>query len=307
MPQQDVADQAWTFPTTRPITEAPSVAGLRQALACACTALMARLRAGELPLAVAAAPSRPPVQASHWHPYPELFLQCSGGSRFVTPHGNLNLAVGEALLFPPMSAHLEQVDVRRGAFCNLVVIIPGAHFNYHLALPKPGQPRQPHVVRPDVIPLGNAQAAQLMGAMAHDDPDVRGGAFLAFLALTRHILAGAPAISGTSDRVAQAQALVRSRLSSRELSVSQLATWLGCHPDHLARRFRSETGSRLVDYIISQRLERAQALLADPRLRICDAARLSGFTDPAYFSRIYRRRFGVAPGQGRRQAPRASG
>ncbi len=46
------------------------------------------------------------------------------------------------------------------------------------------------------------------------------------------------------------------------------------------------------------RLQRAQDLLTDPRLRdlpIIEIAARCGFTDPSHFARRFRRQFGVTP------------
>jgi two-component system response regulator YesN len=89
--------------------------------------------------------------------------------------------------------------------------------------------------------------------------------------------------------------IIQSRLSSAHLTIGQLASWTACHPDHLTRLFRAETGETLIAYIQRQRLERAKALMADPRLRIRDVSRLVGINDPAYFSRVWRKAFGKSP------------
>jgi hypothetical protein len=39
-----------------------------------------------------------------------------------------------------------------------------------------------------------------------------------------------------------------------------------CHPDHLVRLFRRETGRILVDRLRTRRVERAQELLVDPEI-----------------------------------------
>lgn len=113
-------------------------------------------------------------------------------------------------------------------------------------------------------------------------------------------------------RVQRARALIAARADSAHCTVAQVATWVGCHPDHLARLFRQETGETLVGHIRRLRLERARELLQDPGRRVSEAARLAGFADPAYFCRVWRRHFGTTPGEDRRgngpaRAPRNAG
>ncbi|MBA3686593.1 MAG: helix-turn-helix domain-containing protein, partial [Planctomycetes bacterium] len=51
----------------------------------------------------------------------------------------------------------------------------------------------------------------------------------------------------------------------------------------------------VVGHIRRARLQRARHHLADPQMRIREAARLAGFTDPAYFCRVWRRQYGRPP------------
>ena len=111
-----------------------------------------------------------------------------------------------------------------------------------------------------------------------------------------------PGQSG-SERIRRTRELILARLASPALSVVELGAWVGCHPDHLARLFRKETSQTIVGHIRSVRLARARELLADPALRVIDVARRVGMPVPAYFSRVYRRAFGVAPAADRHALP----
>lgn len=272
------------------------IADLRTLTMATCGALLERLSRGELPLQVAAGPDQLPIGKTHRHPIPELFLQCRGISRFEVPGGVMQLSAGEALLFPPLSVHDERVDRRGEGFANLVFTIPDRHLDYHLARPQTGQPLSPIQVLADVVPMA-VQAPALLGAMATDDRDVRAGCLRAFLALVQQAITTAPPTDQPmgSDLIRLAQAWVRARLDSPELSTSLVARLIGCHPDHLSRRFRLETGLTLTEHITSTRLARARELLTDPTLPVGEVARLTGFQDPAYFCRVYRRRFGISP------------
>ena len=60
----------------------------------------------------------------------------------------------------------------------------------------------------------------------------------------------------------------------------------------------SETGTSFTERVLELRLQKARAMLADPRhdrLRVSDIAYASGFNDISYFNRAFRRRFGAPP------------
>ncbi len=64
-----------------------------------------------------------------------------------------------------------------------------------------------------------------------------------------------------------------------------------------------ETGHSFTHHVLERRLEKAVALLRDPRMRrrkIADIAAEAGFTDLSYFNRAFRRKYGATPSDIRR-------
>lgn len=66
-------------------------------------------------------------------------------------------------------------------------------------------------------------------------------------------------------------------------------------PGHLTRLFRTEGARGFNAHIQALRLREAKQLLDTSRLNVQEVALRCGFTDPAYFSRVYRRHFGHPP------------
>lgn len=89
--------------------------------------------------------------------------------------------------------------------------------------------------------------------------------------------------------------LIARDLSSADLGVAKLMGAIGISRTALYRLFEEDGGVQA--YIRQQRLARVRSDLAtaDPRARIADIAARWGFDDPAYFSRIFRQRFGMSP------------
>jgi AraC-like DNA-binding protein len=81
-----------------------------------------------------------------------------------------------------------------------------------------------------------------------------------------------------------------------DIAVSDLAREYGYSVGGFIQRFTRYTGSTPRQYIINRRLWHARRLLA-AGAAVKEAARKSGFTDPSYFARRYRRAFGSAPSQ----------
>jgi len=70
----------------------------------------------------------------------------------------------------------------------------------------------------------------------------------------------------------------------------------------LGRIFRDETGENFSDFVIRKRLEKAQELLGNPKLKIYEVADLVGYKQLTYFSRQFREAFGMTPGDFRRKS-----
>ncbi|OEU96975.1 helix-turn-helix domain-containing protein [Streptomyces oceani] len=79
------------------------------------------------------------------------------------------------------------------------------------------------------------------------------------------------------------------------LSIAEHATRLGLTAAELRTAVRGAAGCSPKDYLLGIRLARAQELLVGTSLSVAAVARRVGYTDPAYFSRIFARRIGTAP------------
>jgi AraC family transcriptional regulator len=79
------------------------------------------------------------------------------------------------------------------------------------------------------------------------------------------------------------------------ISLSELASEVGLSPYHFARAFKKSVGMAPHQYQIHLRMQLAQSLLASSPLMIGEIAQKVGYNDLSYFTRLFRRRFGVTP------------
>lgn len=86
-----------------------------------------------------------------------------------------------------------------------------------------------------------------------------------------------------------------------ELSMAELAPMMSCSPRHLNRLFRTELGTSFREKQIELRLARACELLANSDAKVVEVALESGYQSSSVFSELFKRHFGVSPGQWRRQ------
>ncbi|AJY73412.1 helix-turn-helix transcriptional regulator [Paenibacillus beijingensis] len=90
------------------------------------------------------------------------------------------------------------------------------------------------------------------------------------------------------------------------ISVEQMAHSLGYHRTHLSKIFRRITGLSPMQYLLQIRMERAKELL-HTGLTIEQVAASSGYPDPLYFSRQFRKATGLSPTDYRRSLSGSAG
>ena len=86
-----------------------------------------------------------------------------------------------------------------------------------------------------------------------------------------------------------------------EVSFSDLARRMNCTPRHLSRVFSEVVGMSFREKQAKLRLARARELLAHTQTKVVDVALESGFQSPSLFNLMFRKRFGMSPGQWRRR------
>lgn len=83
---------------------------------------------------------------------------------------------------------------------------------------------------------------------------------------------------------------------SEPISNQILSKIFGLVPSYISTIFKSHTDIILSEYIINKRMEKAkQLLLSDNNLLAKDVARLVGYNDPLYFSKVFKKRTGSYP------------
>lgn len=94
---------------------------------------------------------------------------------------------------------------------------------------------------------------------------------------------------------------------AEDLSVNDIAEHIGMSQSWLTKRFKQECATNIVGYLLSVRIERAKALLAQTDMLILEIACATGFDNPGYFISVFRREVGMTPRAYREQAQQKSG
>jgi len=256
-------------------------------------------------------PMRSPKEAAqmqkhpgmHYHFKPELFLQMEGTTTFTTPTQEVVVKAGELCLIPAGVPHKEHVEAgRSGAFRNLVAGFYSRTLSLHFAFEiEPGKPEIEAIEFFDVpdlevfTMLANQVVAVFHASHTAREPILHGLQSALLGMLLNLVDVGSDQLNRDIDKVFQAKWLVRENIGNSKLNVKNMAEKLHCSADYLSHLFHHETGEKLVHYIQRIRIEGARLALESTQLTVSEIAFSSGFADPAYFTRVFKRFTGLAP------------
>ena len=98
----------------------------------------------------------------------------------------------------------------------------------------------------------------------------------------------------TEGRLIRTLALIRDR-AAEPWSLAEMAREAGMSIPHFTELCRKQTGMPPTSYLIRLRLQRAMDLLIEGSHNVAETARLVGYDDPFYFSRVFRKHMGFPP------------
>lgn len=139
----------------------------------------------------------------------------------------------------------------------------------------------------------------------HSDPDPMILSFLFAIWLreverARHQTEGALSIPANLLSVKR---FIESHLS-QPIRLDDLAAQALISSSRLSAQFKRHFNTSPIDYVLRLRLRRASHLLLDRNLTMSQVARQVGFSDPFYFSRQFKKHYGLNPTAYRRRAQR---
>ena len=107
----------------------------------------------------------------------------------------------------------------------------------------------------------------------------------------------AEAVNREPELILQVRALVEQHLEDGEYGVEQLAQDLCMERTGLYKKLTTLTDTTPVAFIRSIRLRRAAALLQEGKFTVNEIAERTGFSSPSYFTKCFKKEFGVLPSE----------
>lgn len=93
----------------------------------------------------------------------------------------------------------------------------------------------------------------------------------------------------------KAKEYIHDNYSNEELSLDNMCKILGVSNSYFSTIFKKETGNSFIGYLTEYRMEQAARQLIETDEKSYVIANNVGYTDPNYFSYVFKRKFGVSP------------
>lgn len=100
--------------------------------------------------------------------------------------------------------------------------------------------------------------------------------------------------SATNESVCKIKDYLQENFSGR-ITLDTLASLVNLERSYLSRLFKKETGVNIFQYLAEIRLKEAQKLLTQGDMPVREVALKVGIEDPFYFTRMFKKQYGVSP------------
>ena len=87
---------------------------------------------------------------------------------------------------------------------------------------------------------------------------------------------------------------------AKQWNLDELAEQMNISKAYLCTLFKQSTGQTIMDYLSKLRIYKAADLLRDPKNKVNEVGDMVGYSDPGYFTRIFKKHFGISPSQYRK-------
>ena len=95
--------------------------------------------------------------------------------------------------------------------------------------------------------------------------------------------------------ITKAKDYVQNNYTDESLSLDGICQVLGVSNSYFSTVFKKKTGKSFIGYLTDYRMDQASRLLIETNDKSYMIAKQVGYTDPNYFSYVFKRRFGVSP------------
>ena len=94
--------------------------------------------------------------------------------------------------------------------------------------------------------------------------------------------------------VSKAKAYIKENYG-RDISLDDVSREVNVSPYYFSKLFKEEEGQNFIEYLTKIRIDKARQLLREENLSIKEISIMVGYSDPNYFSRLFRKQMDMSP------------
>lgn len=106
--------------------------------------------------------------------------------------------------------------------------------------------------------------------------------------------------------IQKAKLLVKEQYDNPELTIEKMSQALFLSPAYFSSLFKKETGQSFIAYLTEERLQQARYLIETTNDKSYLIAEKVGYSEPNYFSYVFKKHFGLSPSKYRNQQAKGS-
>lgn len=97
------------------------------------------------------------------------------------------------------------------------------------------------------------------------------------------------------EELQHAKEYIRAHYADNDLSLNTVAAEVGFSPNHFSTVFSQQMGQTFVEYLTHFRVEQSKRLLRETDMKLADIAYAIGYSEPHYFSYIFKKYTSISP------------
>ncbi len=82
-----------------------------------------------------------------------------------------------------------------------------------------------------------------------------------------------------------------------EIGLELVSEQLHISPEYLSREFKKESGENFIDFLLRLRINKAKEYMRQGNYKTYEIARLVGYHDEKYFSKVFKKTTGFTPSE----------
>lgn len=217
----------------------------------------------------------------HAHGNWELVYCTSKAGKFVFENAEIPYSEGDIVIIPPDVEHKNESIY---GFTNIHLNVDNATFPFS----------HPERVRDD----GNKSLLHLFQDAYYlytGDPERRAALLNAYGALIVRCISAYNSTRPKNKVAEQIKTSIVENYADANFDLESVLSSLPYCSDYLTKLMRNEVGMTPHQYLTNLRLQAASDLLCSVNSSITEVSHLCGFNNPLYFSRLFKKKYGVSP------------